>query len=102
MKNRKTAAQCWARFQPEASACWPSPTVKVARADLAALPRRERTGTITVCGVPALTQSSVAAQSARGGGAEEVSTRGEVLTEAMTRRWGGGMRTARRRGSGNR
>jgi hypothetical protein len=44
MKNQKTASQCWTGFQPEASSCWPSPTVKLGQVLVAARRRLGRLG----------------------------------------------------------
>jgi hypothetical protein len=65
-------------------------------AGLAVRARRERTGTVTVCGAPTLARPPPTAWPARGGGAGKVSTRGlrerreamfwgGILTEAMAR-----------------
>jgi hypothetical protein len=33
---KKIGAQCWAALRPEASACWPNPTVKLVQAPVSA------------------------------------------------------------------
>jgi hypothetical protein len=106
-KPKLISEQCWASFglRPDSTGL----AQRLKQPDRPMTPvRREGTGTVTACSASALARSSTVAWSARGGGADDVSTRGlwerhgarfrgGVLTEAMTRRRGGRRRPTRRR-----
>jgi hypothetical protein len=74
-KPKLISEQCWASFgsRPDSTGL----AQRLKQPDRPMTPvRREGTGTVTACSASALARSSTVAWSARGGGADDVSTRG--------------------------